>query len=257
MTNYNLPADWQQDEQLNPSARGTNIINVGPTERIISATIGTWLLKSGLSNITKSPVSALTKTILGGLLIYRGTSGNCPVYSAIGKTEDVKHASSVNIRVNLIVNKPRLEAYNFWRKLENLPLFMRHLATVKEIDNTRSHWEAIVPANLGRIKWNAEIVKEEYGSLIGWQSVAGSTIENAGKVAFSDALGGRGTELNVVISYRPPAGELGVGVSRLFNPMFEKIIKEDIVNFKEYIESPDLAVEKQQQGQPQKQSYSA
>jgi uncharacterized membrane protein len=30
--------------------------------------------------------------------------------------------------------------------------------------------------------------------------------------------------LEVVISYHPPAGELGAGVAKVLNPVFEKII---------------------------------
>jgi len=54
---------------------------------------------------------------------------------------------------------------------------------------------------------------------------------------FHDAMGGAGTELEVVISYHPPAGELGSGVAKLLNPVFEKIIRQDVMNFKEYIET--------------------
>jgi len=62
-------------------------------------------------------------------------------------------------------------------------------------------------------------------------------INNAGKVMFHDALGGAGTELEVVISYHPPAGELGAGVAKLLNPLYEKVVRQDVMNFKEYIET--------------------
>jgi uncharacterized membrane protein len=155
----------------------------------------------------------------------------------MGKTNGVDHTPAINIRTTLMVNKPKDEVYAFWRKLENLPLFMKHLASVTEIDQKHSHWEAVIPGNIGRIKWNAEIVKEEPGHLIGWQSIANATINNAGKVVFHDALNGQGTELEVVISYHPPAGELGAGIAKALNGVFEKIIRQDVMNFKEYIET--------------------
>jgi uncharacterized membrane protein len=113
---------------------------------------------------------------------------------------------------------------------------MRHLESVTELDNTRSHWEAKIPSNMISIKWDAEIVKDDENSLLSWQSLPGSTIENAGKVEFRNALGDRGTELRIMITYRPPAGNLGTQVARLFNPLFEKMVKEDITNFKQFIE---------------------
>lgn len=228
---------WQGENDFNPAEGNSNQINVGYNERILSAALGGYLLSSGLGNLTRNPLSGLVKTVLGGFLVYRGTSGNCPMYSAMGKTKGVAHTQAINIRTSLIVNKPKDEVYAFWRKLENLPLFMKHLASVTEIDQKHSHWEATIPGNIGKIKWNAEIVKEEPGSMIGWQSIPNATIHNAGKVVFNDAMGGQGTELEVVISYTPPAGELGSGVAKMLNPMFEKIIRQDVMNFKEYIET--------------------
>jgi uncharacterized membrane protein len=112
---------------------------------------------------------------------------------------------------------------------------MNHLASVREVDPLHSRWEAIIPANLGRVRWNAQIVKDEYGVLIGWQSISGSAIENAGKVEFRDAPDG-GTEVQVTITYRPPAGDIGVAIAKILNPAFSKIVERDIRQFKEYIE---------------------
>lgn len=237
MANNEQYGSWHADNELQPSYTGSNVINVGWNERLTSSTLGAFLLSSGLNNLTKNPIKSLAKTVLGGWLLYRGTSGHCPFYSSIGKTKGVSHTDAVNIRTGLIVNKPKDEVYAFWRKLENLPLFMKHLSSVTEIDAKHSHWEAVIPGNIGKIKWNAEIVKEEPGYLIGWQSLPNSTINNAGKVIFHDALNGAGTELEVVIIYHPPAGDLGSGIAKLFNPVFEKLIRQDVLNFKEYIET--------------------
>lgn len=227
---------WHADNEFQPNA-GSGVVNVGQGERIGSAAIGAWLLSSGLNSLFKNPVKGLVNTALGGYLLYRGISGHCALYSSMGKTKGVSNTSAINIRTGLIVNKPKDEVYAFWRKLENLPLFMKHLASVTEIDTKHSHWEAVVPGNIGKIKWNAEIVKEEPGLLIGWQSIPNSMINNAGKVMFHEALGGQGTELEVVISYHPPAGEIGAGLAKVLTPVFEKIIRQDVMNFKDYIET--------------------
>ncbi|MEI6948706.1 SRPBCC family protein [Paraflavisolibacter sp. H34] len=228
---------WHAENDFQPAESGTNIINVGWNERVASAALGAFMLSSGLHTLTKNPIRGLAKTILGGFLLYRGGSGNCPFYSSVGKTKGVSQTQAINIRTSLTVNKPRTEVYNFWRKLENLPLFMKHLAAVTEIDAKHSHWEAQIPGNLGKLKWNAEIVKEESGTMIGWQSLPQSTINNAGKVTFHDALNGQGTELEVVIIYHAPAGQLGTGFAKLLNPVFEKLIRQDVMNFKDYIET--------------------
>jgi uncharacterized membrane protein len=235
MTNEQY-GSWHADNEFQPH-EGSGIINVSQSERIASAAIGAWLLSSGLNNLFKSPIKGIIRTALGGFMLYRGASGHCPLYSSMGKTKDVSRTPAINIRTGLIVNKPKDEVYTFWRKLENLPLFMKHLASVTEIDSRHSHWEAAMPGNIGKVKWNAEIVKEEPGYLIGWQSIPNSMINNAGKVMFHDALGGQGTELEVVITYHPPAGELGSGIAKTLTPVFEKMIRQDIMNFKDYIET--------------------
>src|SRR5688572_6727754 len=120
---------WNAENEVQPAEGGTNMINVGWNERIASATIGAFLFSSGLNNLFKHPLNSLVKTAIGGALLYRGLSGNCPVYTSLGKTKNVHHTSAVNIRTGLIVNKPKDEVYAFWRKLENLPLFMKHLAS--------------------------------------------------------------------------------------------------------------------------------
>lgn len=231
-----------ESNQVNVPERGTNIINVDWQERVLSAGIGGYLLAAGLRNLTKRPLKGILQTAIGGFLLYRGSSGNCPVYTSLGKTQDATHASSVNIRTSMIVNRPRNEVYQFWRRLENLPKFMKHLLTVKELDARRSHWEAVIPGNVGTLKWDAEIVKEREGEFIGWQSLPNATIENAGKVEFRDVDNGLDTEIDVTISYRPPAGDIGSGIASLLNPVFEKIIKQDILNFKEYIETHNMPV---------------
>jgi uncharacterized membrane protein len=210
-------------------------MNVGGLERALSVALGAFLVYNGIKRLRKAPLSALSRAAIGTGLLFRGSTGHCPVYNRL--EIDGTKTTSVNIRVNFVVNKTKDEVYAFWRKLENLPKFMTHLASVKELDQTRSHWEAKIPENNPvTISWDAEIVKDEPASLLSWRSLPGATIENAGKVEFRDALGNRGTELRVMITYRPPAGSLGSGVAKLVNPLFEKMVREDVMNFKQYIE---------------------
>jgi len=209
--------------------------NMSTVERVLSATAGAILVYTSLKRIYKNPLNKLYKASLGSFLFYRGLTGNCPVYSQFGI--DGNKTTSINIKDTFTVNKPKEEVYAFWRKLENLPKFMRHLSSVKELDDSRSHWEAKIPENNPiTLSWDAEIVKDDNNSFISWRSLPGSMIENAGKVEFRDALGKQGTEIRVMISYRPPAGHIGSSIAKLFNPMLDKMIREDVTNFKQYIE---------------------
>lgn len=205
--------------------------NVGKTERIISAVAGSLILLHGLKKGKSIP-----ELSLGGFLLFRGATGYCPVSEALTGTRIGTHVPNINIKASIIINKPRNEVYTFWRKLENLPLFMKHLESVTVIDDKKSLWKANIPGGLGTIDWEGEIVDDQVNERIGWQSLPDSEVWNAGNVHFKDA-GTNMTEVYAVISYEAPGGVIGEGVGKLLNPVFEKMVQSDIENLKEYLET--------------------
>jgi len=215
-------------------------INVSNPERIVSILAGTYL---AYRSLTAKP-SSLIKMASAGLLLYRGVSGHCPAYDAAGKKRLPDPAHNITIETSVIVNRPVDTVYSFWRRFENLPLFMTHLKSVKQKENGISDWEAFLPGGLGSIHWQAKIVIEKPSEVIAWNSLEDSTIHNAGKVTFED-VGELGTVVNVVISYQAPLGIAGEKVMSLFNPTFEKMIRKDIVNFKHYVETGKLPIDKE------------
>lgn len=219
-----------------PASGLTTQINVGKKERIASALGGAALIALGLIN-RKKKSSSIGLAAAGGYLLYRGASGNCPINTLVGRSSYNWEHEEVAIVESLIVNKSRSEVYAFWRNLSNLPLFMKHLESVKEDDSLHSEWVAKVPGNLGSISWEAKITRQEPNKLIAWRSLAGASIDNGGQVEFSDALGGQGTEIKVTIYYRAPAGQVGNRLAQLLNPLFSKLVRQDIKGFKQYLET--------------------
>jgi uncharacterized membrane protein len=204
--------------------------NVSTAERVLMIASGAYILYNGLNRENKN----LTQSGVGGAMLLRGISGYCPVYDAVDHLKNDK-AHNVNIKVSSVINKPLSEVYAFWRNLENLPKFMNHLHAVKSINHTVSEWTAKGPAGIGRVSWKAEIVKDEKEKLLSWSSLPESSIENAGKVIFKPK--GNATELDITISYRAPLGAAGESAAKLLNPYFQKIVNDDILNLKEYLES--------------------
>src|SRR5215831_7850001 len=90
------------------------------------------------------------------------------------------------------INRPVREVYSFWRKLENLPRFMRHLESVTVRDDLHSHW---VVKTLGgkTLEWDAEIIEERENDMISWRSLPGADVDNAGSVWFTRVPAGKGT----------------------------------------------------------------
>ena len=210
---------------------------MGKAERAISAIAGSLLLY----HVTRKHKADTLLLLAGGYLLYRGASGHCNLYSALERNRySTDHARNINVRASVVVNRPREEVYAFWRELSNLPKFMKHLEFVHEIDDKRSSWTAKVPGWPVSIGWEAEIVREEEGSELSWHSVANASVDNVGKISFSDTPG-KATRVDALISYRPPMGKVGEGISRLLNPLFRDMIEKDVHGFKHFMENKDTA----------------
>jgi uncharacterized membrane protein len=225
-------------------------VNVGDAERALSALGGSALAIYGLSRGT---LGGLALAAIGGGFIYRGLSGHCPCYSSFGisTAEDrgsrtsVPAGSGVKVEKTITISKPVSEVYNFWRNLENLPRFMRHLESVK-VEGNKSHWVAKAPLGMS-VCWEAETITERPNELIGWRSVPGSMVDTAGSVHFKPTPDGRGTEVKVTLKYDPPAGKVGATLANWLGEAPEQQIEEDLETFKRLMETGQSPTT---QGQP-------
>jgi uncharacterized membrane protein len=143
--------------------------------------------------------------------------------------------TKIHVTKSVTVNKSPAEVYSFWRQLSNLPQFMSHLESVTVIDNKRSHWVAKAPLGT-TVEWDAEITSEIENERLGWKSVEDSQIVNSGVVLFRPTQE-RGTELRVVLTYEPPAGQLGALVAKLFGEEPNQQVADDLRRFKSLMET--------------------
>src|SRR4051812_48232143 len=191
-------------------------MNVGKLERIGSVAAGAALMYMATRNARRKPGM---KATAAGLLL-RGVGGYCPMNALIGRdtrSRDTKVALSgprgVRVMESVVVGVEPAVAYRFWRNLSNLPRFMKHLERVDVIDSTRSHWVALGPAGT-RAEWDAEIINDIPGELIGWKSLESADVVSSGSVRFRPMPGG--TEITVHLQYDLPAGKLGEWIAEAF-----------------------------------------
>jgi uncharacterized membrane protein len=171
----------------------------------------------------------------GGFLIYRGVTAN-------GDTR--QHDALITRAVT--ISKPPDEVYRFWKQLDNLPRFMKHLKQVRRIDDRRSHWVATAP--LGRsIEWDAELLEDVENRRLTWRSLPGSSVDHRGSVEFKRAPGNRGTELHVRLEFHRPGGRVGELMAMMFFEHPEQQIREDLRRFKALVETGELPTT---EGQP-------
>ncbi len=227
--------------------------NVGTAERWVTGTAGAALAAYGLARRGKA---GGWMTVTGALLLARAAAGYCPAYALLGRGGDrdmdwpastataTKRALSgrrgIRVHTGITVDRPLADVYAFWRNLENLPRFMKHLESVRLLDDRRSHWVVRGPAG-ARIEWDAEIIHEEPGKVIGWRSLDEADVVSAGSVNFDRAPGDRGTEVRVSLQYQPPAGKLGAAIAALVGRDPSQLVRDDLRRFKELVEAGEIS----------------
>ena len=236
-------------------------INIGRVERWLSAVAGGALAAYGLKRRETAGGAA---AIAGAALLYRGATGHCNMYQALGidrrrgtgrgtgpgtavtadSGSDTRRqlggARGIHVESSVTINKPIAEVYRFWRDFENLPTFMQHLESVAVRESGVSHWVAKGPAG-SNVAWDARIINEVDNKVIGWQSLDGSTIATAGSVNFDEDT--HGTRVTVHLQYHPPGGRLGAAVARMFGEDPNQSVREDLRRFKRLMETGEIGTD--------------
>ena len=138
------------------------------------------------------------------------------------------------------IDRPRQELYACWRDFANLPRFMENVRAVRALGEGRSEWTIAAPAG-SSVTLQTEITEERDGELIAWRALPGSDVEAEGRVAFRDASGGRGTVVEATVAYRPPAGEVGRRIAKLFGREPDVQGRRELRRFKMLMETGEIA----------------
>ena len=160
------------------------------------------------------------------------------IYTAqeLSRQTSTRQERDIHVVRSVTVDKEPDECYRYWRDFENLSRFMSHLESVRVSGGGRSHWIARAPG--GRtVEWDAEIVNDQPGSRIGWQSVEPADVENHGSVSFDRAPGGRGTVVRVDMHFTAPGGALAAKIAKMFGAVPAEQIAGDLRRFKQILET--------------------
>jgi uncharacterized membrane protein len=232
-------------------------INVGRVERWLSMAAGGALAAYALK---RRELPGGAAAIAGAALLYRGATGHCDVYQALGVDRSDRRAGDgegtgmiadrnsdtraqlgggrgIHVEESVTINKPISTLYRFWRDIENLPSFMEHLASVSVREEGVSHWVANGPARM-RVEWDARIINDVQDKVIGWQSLTGSTISTAGSVNFDEDP--HGTRVTVHLQYNPPGGRMGAAFAKIFGEEPNQTVREDLRRFKQLMETGEI-----------------
>lgn len=268
-----IPAEYDLDDERfaaqhwgGPNHDRAWRVNVGRTERWLSMVAGGMMAAYALRRRSKEGGAA---ALAGAALLYRGATGHCHVYQALGinrgggaalqegtgviadRGSDTRRqlggTRGIHVEESVTINRPVAEVFRFWRNFENLPKFMQHLEAVSMREEGISHWVANGPAGT-KVEWDARIINEIDNKLIGWQSLEGSTVATAGSVNFDETE--HGTRVRVHLQYNPPGGKLGAAIAWLFGQEPSIQVRGDLRRFKALLETGEIPTT---EGQPRGQ----
>lgn len=239
-----MPHPQHQFEHKAPRTKGQK--NLADKERFVSGTLGSALIAYSLFRFSRKK---LALTALGGLLVHRAITGFCSVYEALDlnrrlkgerhkkNTKQIQDGFKAEEAVTIM--KTPDELYRFWRNLPNLAKFMRHLENVELLKDGRSRWIAQAPLGVSA-SWTAKITKDQKNKKIEWQSTPESWIDCTGSVRFKSLPKGRGTEVRVKLKYKPPLGNLGHQLAKLFGDDPSAALRDDLRSFRALMESGEI-----------------
>ena len=139
------------------------------------------------------------------------------------------------------INKSRQEVYARWRDFTRFPEFMDNVRSVEQIGQNQSRWTIEAPAGK-TVELITETTHDVPGERIAWRSVEGSEITTAGEALFKDAAPGRGTLVQLVLTYDPPAGAVGKLIAKLFQREPYVQARRDLRRFKQLLETGEVTV---------------
>jgi uncharacterized membrane protein len=220
--------------------------NPHPTKEVWSRVAGDAIDLSLLSKAMSNPNNQRGRTLFATANVLAVTALDVMCARELSSQPDTPlrqeaERGILHTREGITVMRPVQEVYAFWRNFENFPQFMRHLESVTVTDERRSHWVAKAPAGMS-VEWDAEIIAERENETIAWRSLPGSQVFNAGTVTFMPAPRGRGTEVRVDLSYRPPLGKLASKVAMLWREEPKQQVQDDLRHFKQVMEVGEIVL---------------
>jgi uncharacterized membrane protein len=217
---------------------GTGLMNIDlphqHPERWASALGGAALIVWGANRLARDrgPAGALLATTGAGL-----------IWNAARPTDTrarLGGSRGIVVEESVAINREPEELYDFWRRLQCLPMIMPELESVQVLDDVRSHWVATGPGRW-RLEWDAEIINEWSGELIAWKTVGNPDLVSAGSIHFKPGDRGRGTIVRVKMQYNVTGGKMTALVAKAFGEAPSQVVREGLRRFKQLMEAGEIA----------------
>jgi uncharacterized membrane protein len=221
-------------------------INVGQNERVLSLAGGAAL---SIFALARRGFISIPMLLMGAAMLYRGLTGNDPLYRLLGQNTavatqsrrvSVPHEQGIHISRAMTIDRPAQDLYAFWHDPTNLPQVIKYIDSVQMIDDKSAHWTISLPGGL-KTEFDVEVYTDVPNEVISWRSLPGSQVQTAGSVRFRPAPFGRGTEVHLTVEFVPPGGPIGQAVFKLFGEAPGQYINQYLRDFKQMMETGERA----------------
>ena len=129
------------------------------------------------------------------------------------------------------VDVPVRTAYNQWTQFETFPNFLEHVESVKQLDDTHTHWKVKIGG--AEREFDAVITEQHPDERVAWKSTSGNE-RHAGVVTFH-RLSDTTTRVTVQLEWDPEGFVEKVGSVFVVDT---HMVKKDLERFKVYVEEP-------------------
>jgi uncharacterized membrane protein len=229
--------------RIQPAERGARAINVGTTERRVSVIGGAILT---FYELTRLDLKSIVLALLAGSAIYRGITGHSFLYQAFGVNTCEKrpgmlvHLSArpgIRVRRTMTINRSAESLYQFWHEVENLPLFMKYVQSVRSTGDNRSHWMAKAPITGAAVEWDSEVTVDQENRYIAWRTPGETPLAHAGSVRFEPAQYSHETVVTLTLDFYQSGSPVVQAISKFLGYVPEQLTLEDLRRFKELVEA--------------------
>lgn len=197
-----------------------------PTARVIAGSAGVTALRVAWT----AGAMGFPLALAGSGFLLRALS-NKPVRGALGMAKD---KSGIELEKTMEIQAPVEKIYALWANPESFSRVMSHVKEVRKIGDGLYHWTVSGPAGVS-VSWDATITKQIPNKLIAWESIPGSSVQNAGIARFQSTANG-GTRIHIRISYNPIGGIVSHALASLFGSDPKSALDEDFVRLQSFFE---------------------
>lgn len=136
---------------------------------------------------------------------------------------------STTVTADIEVDVPVRVAYDQWTQFESFPHFMSGVESVRQIDDTTTHWTVSI-AGVKR-EFDADISDQVPDDHVAWRSTT-AEVDQRGRVDFRPGADGR-TRIDLTIEWQPEGFVEKAGAALQLD---DAQVKRDLHRFKKYIE---------------------